>query len=128
MQTVLKMMLLSILWFLNLLLFFFYISCLLHFMVYGKEQFQGYIPVTVSAEMKIPMLFVNTMEREAKLCFGVGVESLLVSPAKFTGKSEELCLVCTRKFDCLELTSFCSPSLPHPSCPLNQNSALKILS
>lgn len=83
--------------------FFFYISCLLHFMIYGKEQFQGYIPVTVSAEMKIPMLF---MEREAKLCFGVGVESLLASPAKFTGKSDELCLVCTQKFDCLELTSY----------------------
>lgn len=75
-------------------------------MIYGKEQFQGYIPVTVSAEMKIPMLFVNIMEKEAKLCFGVGVESLLVSPAKFTGKSEELCLACTQKFDCLELTSY----------------------
>ena len=76
MQTLLKMSL-SILW------CFFKISCLLHFMAYGKEQFQGYMPVTVSAEMKIPMLFANTMERKVKLCFGRGGESLLVSPAKF---------------------------------------------
>lgn len=40
--------------------------------------------VTTSAELKIPMLFANTVAREAKLCFGRGVGSLLVSPAKFT--------------------------------------------
>jgi len=47
-------------------------------MAYGKEQFQGYMPVTVSAKMKTSMLFANTVEREAKLCLGSGAESLLV--------------------------------------------------
>lgn len=57
-------------------------------MIYVKEQFQGYMPVTVSAEIKIDMVCVDTVERE--LCFGKVVESLSVHHAEFTDKSEQL--------------------------------------
>lgn len=74
-------MLLSILW-------VFLKTQFLQFMVYVKEQFQGYTPVTVSAEMKIGVVFVDTIGRE----FSVGrmVGSLAVHHAEFSDKSEQL--------------------------------------